>query len=129
MTTLAINSMPQLIWPVLVLAAIQFGDALICVKPVKFVAECFDGVGWPRRYWPIMPVLKFLSTAGLIAGIWVPFLATATSFGLVVYFVVAISMHVRARDYGRNLFLNATGMLTICVAVAVVEFVRIAPAA
>jgi len=35
---------------------------------------------------------------------------------------VAISMHIRARDFGRNLFLNAAGMLLICAATLVLSF-------
>jgi len=31
-------------------------------------------------------------------------------------------MHIAARDFGRNLFLNATGMLAICVATGVFCF-------
>jgi hypothetical protein len=41
---------------------------------------------------------------------------------LVLYFVVAVSMHVRARDLGRDLFLNATGMLLVCLATLVFSF-------
>lgn len=36
-----------------------------------------------------------------------------------LYFVIAIGMHVRARDFGRNLFANATGMLVLCTATLV----------
>jgi hypothetical protein len=45
-----------------------------------------------------------------------------TSVALVLYFVVAVSMHIRARDLGRDLFVNALGMLAICVATLVVCF-------
>lgn len=64
-----------------------------------------------------MPVIKFAATAGLIAGIWIPVVGLLTTVCLVLYFVVAIAMHIRARDFGRNLFLNATVMLAICVSV------------
>ena len=57
--------------------------------------------------------------SGLIIGIWVEPLALLTSAALVAYFLIAISMHVRARDFGRNLFVNATGMLIICIALLV----------
>jgi hypothetical protein len=40
-------------------------------------------------------------------------LALVTCAALVAYFVVAIAMHVRAGDYGRNLFVNAIGMLIL----------------
>jgi hypothetical protein len=106
---------PDPVWPVVVLAIIQFVDALLCLKPVAFIAQCFDDVRFPRRLWWIMSPIKFAATAGLLAGIWVPWLGAVTSAALVLYFVVAIGMHVAARDFGRNLFVNATGMLLICV--------------
>jgi len=124
---LSVSLLPDPAWPVLVLAAVQLGDGLLCLKPVAFVARCFDDVGWPRRYWRAMPVLKFAAAAGLVAGIWVPGLALAAAIALVLYFVAAIALHLRARDLGRNLFLNATGMLVLSAATLIVGFVRIAP--
>lgn len=112
----AVTSLPAPIWPVLVLAAISAVDAVLCLKPAEFIAQCFTNVGFPRRYWPLMPVIKFAATAGLVAGLWVPVLGILTTGCLVLYFLIAIAMHVRMRDLGRNLFLNATGMLTICTA-------------
>jgi hypothetical protein len=117
------SSLPAPIWPVIVLAIIQFGDALMCIKPMEFVATCFDDVHWPRRLWWVMAPIKFAAGAGLIVGIWVPYVGAVTSVALVAYFVVAIAMHIRARDFGRNLFLNATGMLVICVATTLYSFV------
>ena len=108
--------LPDPVWPVVVLAAISFADGLLCVKPVAFIAQCYRDVNWPRSYWWLMPPIKFAAAAGLIAGIWIPGLGLVTSSCLVLYFVVAIAMHVRARDFGRNLFLNAVGMLLICLA-------------
>jgi hypothetical protein len=70
-----------------------------------------------------MPPIKFAAAAGLIAGIWIPYLGALTCAALVLYFLVAISMHVAARDFGRNLYLNATGMLLICVATTLFCFV------
>ena len=52
-----------------------------------------------------------------MAGLWIPVLGLLTNIALVAYFLLAIGAHVRARDFGRNLFVNATGMLVICVAV------------
>ncbi|SHM32768.1 DoxX family protein [Cryptosporangium aurantiacum] len=120
-----LSTLPGPVWPVVVLAVIQFGDGLFCLRPLPFIAACFDDVGWPRRFWRLMPVLKFAAAAGLIAGIWVPYLALLVSLGLVAYFIAAIAMHVRAEDFGRNLFLNATGMLVICIAVTLLSFARL----
>ena len=35
---------------------------------------------------------------------------------LVAYFLIAVTMHILARDVSRNLFVNALGMLAPCVA-------------
>ncbi|MEU0485738.1 DoxX family protein [Streptosporangium sp. NPDC006013] len=116
------SALPDPVWPVVVLAIIQAGDAVMCIKPVPFIAQCFENVNWPRRYWWIMPPLKFAAAAGLILGIWLPYLGAATCAALVLYFMVAIAMHIAARDFGRNLFLNATAMLLICIAVGFYSF-------
>ncbi|MEW2068822.1 DoxX family protein [Streptomyces sp. NPDC007346] len=106
----------------IVLALIQFGDGILCIRPVQFVRKCFEDVNFPREWWWVTPIVKFAAAAGLIAGIWVPWLGALSACALILYFLVAIFMHVRARDLGRNLFLNATGMLVICVAVTYYSF-------
>ncbi len=115
---------PDPIWPVVALAIITAVDGVLCVKPAAFIDACFEDVGWPRRLRWMMPATKFAAVAGLIAGIWVPYLGAVTSSALVVYFLLAIAAHLRARDFGRNLFVNATGMLAVCVAVTLYCFVR-----
>lgn len=114
--------LPNPVWPVVVLAVITAVDGILCIGPARFIADCFRDVGWPQRYWWTIAPIKFAAVIGLIAGIWIPFLGLLTTVCLVLYFIVAISMHIRARDFGRNLFLNATGMLLICVAVLVFSF-------
>jgi hypothetical protein len=115
--------LPDPLWPVVVLAVIQLVDGVISWKPVAFVAKCFEDVQFPRRWWWIMSPVKFAAAAGLVAGIWIPNLGLVTCVALIAYFVVAISMHIAARDFGRNLFVNATGMLVICVATLLWSFV------
>lgn len=108
--------LPDPVWPMVVLALIQGVDGTLCIKPVRFIAGCFTDVGWPRKYWWMMPPIKFAAALGLLAGIWIPYLGAVTCGALVSYFLGAITMHVRARDFGRNLFVNASGMLLICLA-------------
>ncbi len=115
--------LPDPVWPVVVLAVIQVADGALCLRPVRFIAECLRDVGWPRRYWWLMSPVKFAAAAGLTVGIWVPYLGVLTCAALVGYFVTAIAMHVRARDFGRNLFVNAAGMLVVCIATLVYSFV------
>jgi len=117
-----VNDLPDPWWPVVLLAVIQIGDAAMCFKPASFIAQCFTDVGLPRALWPVMPWVKVAATAGLVAGLWVPYVGALTSAALVVYFVLAVSAHIRARDFGRNFVLNATGSLVLCVAVFVFCF-------
>jgi hypothetical protein len=91
-------------------------DAALCVKPATFIAHCLIDVRFPRTWWWVLPPVKCAAAGGLVAGIWIPAIGFATTVALVVYFVVAIVMHVRARDFRRNLFVNASGMLVLCVA-------------
>lgn len=117
------SALPEPIWPIVALAVIQLIDAILCLRPVAFVAACLEDVRFPRRFWWMLPPLKLAAAVGLIAGIWIPFLGVVTAVALIVYFVVAIGMHIRARDFGRNLFLNASGMLLTCLAVTLFSFV------
>jgi hypothetical protein len=64
----------------------------------------------------VLPVLKLAAASGLLIGIWFRPLAIVTSAALVLYFLLAFGAHLRARDLGRNLFLNCTGMLLACAA-------------
>lgn len=103
-------------WPLVVLALIQAGDAVLCRRPVPFIRDCLVAVGFPQRYWRLLTPVKAAAAVGLVVGIRFPPLAVLTCAALVCYFVVAIGAHVLARDFGRNLFLNATGMLALCTA-------------
>jgi hypothetical protein len=122
MVCFGMTLLPDPVWLVIVLAFISAVDGALCVRPVAFIAQCFEDVGWPRRYWRLMPLIKLAASAGLVAGIWIPGLGLVTAACLVLYFVIAVAMHVRARDFGRNLFLNAAVMLALCVATLVFCF-------
>lgn len=117
------SALPDPVWPVLGLAFIQLVDGVLCLGPVAPIAACFDAVRFPRRLWWVFPVVKFTAVAGLLAGLWVPWLGLLTSLALVLYFVLAVAAHVRVRDFSRDLFVNASGMLAICVGVTLGCFV------
>ena len=110
------------IWPLFVLAAIQLADAAACVKPIAPVASCFDDVNFPRRFWWVFTPIKLAAAAGLLVGVWVPEIGLAACLGLVLYFVLAVGAHFRARDFGRNLFVNAIGMMVLTVGTAYLSF-------
>lgn len=119
-----LSDLPEPAWPAVLLAGIQVADGLACVGPIPAIARCFEDVNFPQRLWPLVPVIKTAAAAGLLLGTRVRGLGALTNLCLVAYFIVAISAHLRARDFSRNLFVNATGMFTICVTVLWVCFVR-----
>ncbi|TCP53526.1 DoxX-like protein [Tamaricihabitans halophyticus] len=111
-------------WPLAALAFVQLGDGVLCIQPVSFIRKCLVDVRFPQRFWWLLPVLKFAAAAGLVVGIWFTPLAILTSAALTCYFVIALAAHVHARDFGRNLFVNCTGMLL--ASAATLTFVLIA---
>ena len=66
------TALPDPVWPVVVLASIQIGDAALCIKPVACIAACFAAVQWPRRLWWSMPPLQRAAATGLVAGLCDP---------------------------------------------------------
>ncbi len=67
------------------------------------VAVGMDQAGVPRSWLPALGVPKAAAVLGLIAGFWIPVLGTAAAAGLVVFFVLAIGVHLRVRDYSFGL--------------------------
>ena len=146
------NAFPSPAWPVLAVAGIQLVDGALCVRPVGPIARCFDdvrlpadavvgeeGAGFRQVFHGLNPeritgaalgvgiarhaLNQFAAAAGLLAGLRVPYLGALTGSALIAYFLGATGMHVRARDFGRTLFVNASGMLAVCVSTTVVCFV------
>lgn len=116
------TELPEPVWPVLVLAGLLFLDAVMSMRPPKFIRDCLDGVRFPRDWWWTLIVIKLLATAGLITGIWVPGIALAANVGVVAYFLCASAAHFRARFLGKEFWVNCLGFLTTAVLVLVFSF-------
>jgi hypothetical protein len=69
--------------------------SLAGAESVKAVA---DEVRVPRTWMIPFGILLASGAAGLLAGFAVPVLGMAAAIGLVVYFIGAVSAHVRVRD-------------------------------
>jgi hypothetical protein len=104
------------------LALVQAVDAVLCYKPVGFVATCLEDVAFPRKWWPVLTPVKAAATLGLLAGRRSPQVGRLTALALATYFVIAVGAHARARDLGRNA-LNAT-VLGCCSAGTAMLFGR-----
>jgi hypothetical protein len=84
------------------LAAFQALDAVICIKPIPYVAQCLDDVRYPQRGRWIFPIVKAAAAVGLFVGIRSPWLARLTLIMLTIYFSLAVGAHIRVRDFGPN---------------------------
>lgn len=107
--------LPNATWPVFVLAGLLLLDAAMSVRPPKFIEGCLSGVGLPRDWWWALIVIKLLAAVGLIAGIWVPGIALASTIGVVVYFLCAAVAHVRAKFLKQEFWVNCLGFLAVAV--------------
>ncbi|MFG1809723.1 DoxX family protein [Streptomyces sp. NPDC049040] len=72
-----------------------------------------DMKGLPRTWVPVLGALLAAGTAGLLAGLAVPFLGTLAASGLVLYFIGAITAHLRVGS--RNI---VGGIVFLATAVA-----------
>ena len=84
-----------------ILAALTNGYAaslnFVGAESVKVVA---DRVEVSRRWMVPLGTLLACGAVGLLTGFAVPALGTAAAIGLVVYFICAVTAHLRVRDRG-----------------------------
>jgi hypothetical protein len=103
-----------------ILAALANGYAaslnFMGAESVKVVA---DRVHVSTRWMLPFGALLAAGAVGLLVGFAVPVLGEAAAIGLVLYFICAVSAHIRARDPGIG---GAVGFLLLVVAAVVVDF-------
>ncbi|MEU6961298.1 DoxX family protein [Streptomyces chrestomyceticus] len=121
---MTLSELPSPVWPVLILLVIQAGDAVMMVRPPKFIVGCLEGVRFPRDWWWVLTTAKAASVVGLAVGLRVPGVAMTTTAAIVVYFLAAGAAHIRARALNSAFWVNCLGMLLLSLAVLVVSFVR-----
>lgn len=110
-------------WPSAVLAVVMSVDAVLSIRPPHFVRACYDGVGFPQRWWWALAVAKVLAVGGLVTGYWRPDVGLATHVAVVAYFGCAAVGHGRAGYVGRDFWVNCLGMLAVAVATLVLHLV------
>lgn len=62
------------------------------------VVEGIGGLGVPLRWFPRLAGAEIAGAVGLIVGLWIPAVGIAAGIALVLYFVGAVTTHVRAHD-------------------------------
>ncbi len=80
------------------LAAFQAGDAVACAIPLPAITKALDQYGVPLNIRWILPVAKAASVIGLLSASRIPALARLTTAMLTLYFVLAVTAHIRVRD-------------------------------
>jgi DoxX-like family len=80
------------------LATFQAADAVACTIPLPIIAKTLDALGVPQNIRWLLPASKAASVVGLLAASRIPALARLTTAMLTLYFALAVSAHLRARD-------------------------------
>ncbi|WP_029088715.1 DoxX family protein [Brevibacterium album] len=104
----------------LLLTAALAGDAILSLRPPRFIRDCLEGVRFPADWWWVLIVVKLAGAAGLLTGLSVPGVGLAAAAGAVVYFLCAAAAHLRARFLGTAFWFNCLGMLALSLATTVV---------
>lgn len=100
------------------LAVFQAADAVACAIPVPYITKVLDQLGVPLNIRWILPVTKAASVIGLLSASRIPALARLTTAFLTVYFVLAVSAHIRVRDRIVNTIPAASFLVTYAVLTA-----------
>jgi hypothetical protein len=104
---------------IIMLAALAYGYAAVLnfvgAESVKVIA---DRLRVSQRWMIPLGTLLASGALGLLIGLAVPVLGIAAAIGLVVYFVCALSAHIRVHDRGIG---AATGFLVLAIAVLTAE--------
>lgn len=73
-------------------AAIAVADLI----PARFVLQNSAAVGVPRGSLPLLAVLKGSGAVGVAAGlVWLPGLGLAAAIGLTLFYIGAVTAHIR----------------------------------
>jgi hypothetical protein len=83
---------------ILTAAANGTAATLDFLRPAWLIAN-MTRVGVQRRALCPLAVLKIAGALGLLIGIGVPPLGVAAALGLVLFFIAAITAHIRVHDY------------------------------
>ncbi|MEU3724169.1 DoxX family protein [Streptomyces sp. NPDC031705] len=70
----------------------------------KYTVEPLVQYGVPRSWWNLLATAKVAGAVGLLAGFAVPAIGIAAGIGLVLYFIGAVIVTLRARDYAHVVF-------------------------
>jgi hypothetical protein len=62
------------------------------------VVTTLTGIGVPLEWFPQLAAVEIAGAIGLLAGLFVPAIGVAAAIGVILYYIGAVSFHVRAHD-------------------------------
>lgn len=83
----------------IVAAALAGFSAFAIFFKAEFVVGPLATYGVPRSWWTWLATAKMAGAAGLIAGLFVPWVGMAAAIGLVLYFTGALITVLRAQSW------------------------------
>jgi uncharacterized membrane protein YphA (DoxX/SURF4 family) len=99
------------------------GSAFGKLRGVPAVVESLHSVGVSDGQMRILAVLELLGAAGLVVGIWVPFIGIAAAACLSLYFLGAVIAHLRSAEPAKTAV--APGLLMVlAIATTALELAR-----
>jgi uncharacterized membrane protein YphA (DoxX/SURF4 family) len=83
---------------VLLAAMLAMSASMKLRKHEQVVAVIGGTVGVPARAFPVLAGLELAGAAGILIGLWAQPLGIAAAVGLVLYFIGALTGHLRVGD-------------------------------
>jgi uncharacterized membrane protein YphA (DoxX/SURF4 family) len=93
------------------------------LKKLPDVVKAMDSVGVKPSQFPALAALEFAGALGLIVGIWSKPIGVAAAVGITLYFVGALSAHLRKKHKPAD-FAPALILLLVSIIVLVLELHR-----
>lgn len=80
------------------LIVVLAGDAVACAIPIRYIKDDLDRLGCSPKLQRAIPAVKALAVAGLILGLWTPWIGALACIGMLIYFGFAFWYHAEAND-------------------------------
>jgi|GEM_PF-1237906 len=88
----------ELVGLAIALIVVLAADAIVCAIPIDYIKNDLERLGCTPTEMKIIPAVKFLAVAGLIIGLWTPWLGALACIGMLIYFGFAFWYHYQAGD-------------------------------
>ena len=80
------------------LIVVLAGDAVACAIPIPYIKADLERLGCTSTQMKVIPAVKVLAVAGLIVGLWTPWIGALACIGMLIYFGFAFWYHYQAND-------------------------------